>query len=670
MSNKTKDGKKPATSTSKEVKKPVSPTTKKTQATTTNLPKPAVKKAPSTAKPPTKKTGKPANKPTKPKKAAENKTRSSRVANLRKAQEEVTSKPTEKKSRKTKKHYEPRHLSAEEKAALKAQAAEQKTKKKTAKQKSALEKEDAPLKAAVANKKKSKLPIIIGTVILAIGALWFGIEANTTRFKDVTIELGQKNIEIKDFLIKEKDFDKAVFLSDLATIDFSIVGETELQLKYNKKVETVKLIIEDTTAPVVVFQDLVKYIGYDFAPEDFIVTKSDLSPMSVRAEGSSSFDEFMTYVVKIIVTDSSGNETAADCKLTIIWLQPEVTVELGTKFGRSLICADVEKFGSYLTKSEMKKVNTDKVGEYRISATYQDKEYTSLVKVQDTTKPTLKLKSLTRLINKKVKAKDFVKKAYDASGKVEITFKKPIDYTIIGTQNVTILATDRYGNSTEATTTLTIKRSNKGPKFSGLKTLNVAKHSTIDYRKGVKAKDPVDGNCSFTVDSSKVNVDVAGTYYATYTAINSEGNKTTAKRKIVVKHDKEDTDRLFNAFYDKYLAGKSIAGMASTIKSKIKYNSSWGGKDPVWYAMNNHKGNCYVHAVLLKKALDKKGVTNQLIWTTGKWHYWNLVYSGGVWRHYDSTQSHIVGPATDAEKFASKGLKGHNWDRSKWPAAN
>ena len=105
-------------------------------------------------------------------------------------------------------------------------------------------------------------------------------------------------------------------------------------------------------------------------------------------------------------------------------------------------------------------------------------------------------------------------------------------------------------------------------------------------------------------------------------------------------------------------------------KYKIRYNTNWGGDDPVWYGLTNNVGNCYVHAIILQKALNKAGITNKLIHVIDKTHYWNLVYINGLWRHYDSTPgNHIVGPTTDDQKFNSAAMKGRDWDRDAYPKA-
>ncbi len=228
----------------------------------------------------------------------------------------------------------------------------------------------------------------------------------------------------------------------------------------------------------------------------------------------------------------------------------------------------------------------------------------------------------------------------------------------------------KHGNKVEKQANLTIKKDTEGPVFSGLKEMTVAKNSNANYKSGVKAVDKKEGNCDFTVDTSKVNIGVAGTYYATYTSKDSKGNTTTAKRKIIVKHNQEDTNNKFNEFYNEYLVGKDAYGIVDTIRKKISYNSNWGGDDPIWYGLTNKKGNCYVHVLLVQKALNKAGITNQVVKTIDGTHYWNLIKVGGVWRHYDSTPgNHLIGPATDDEKFASSSMKGRDWNRSAYPEA-
>lgn len=78
------------------------------------------------------------------------------------------------------------------------------------------------------------------------------------------------------------------------------------------------------------------------------------------------------------------------------------------------------------------------------------------------------------------------------------------------------------------------------PVFTGLKNKVIyIGTKKIDYLKGVKAIDEVDGNLTskIKVNKSKVNLKKAGTYTVVYSVSDSSGNTATAKKKVLVKKD-------------------------------------------------------------------------------------------------------------------------------------
>lgn len=177
------------------------------------------------------------------------------------------------------------------------------------------------------------------------------------------------------------------------------------------------------------------------------------------------------------------------------------------------------------------------------------------------------------------------------------------------------------------------------------------------------------GKCEFTVNSSAVDVNNEGTYYATYTSTDKSGNKTTAKRKIVVSHNSSDLKALVKKIASSL--SNDVEAIRDYCRNNIKYSTNWGGSDPVWYGFTEYRGNCYVHAMCFQAILKEKGYATQLIWTTDKTHYWNLVKINGVWRHMDSTPGikHTkYSIMTDEQRLSI--LQGRTWDTSKWPAAN
>ena len=520
--------------------------------------------------------------------------------------------------------------------------------------------------------KKSKIIIIVSIiavlVLIVTIALFLVLRP---KFKDVTLELGTQEINVETFLVSKIYKNGALAVTNLSEIDLTKVGQTDVTLSYKGKEQTVKLTIQDTTPPEVV-QDLTKGLNYKINVEDFIVSKKDLSKIEVEIIEQPEITEYADYKVKISVKDEYGNETIGECNLKITWLIPEVTIEIGQSFSLSNLVLDVDEFGDRIPQSEIDKIDESVIGEYTITVVYDDIEYTSKIKVQDTTPPELELKNISIYEDEKISNyKQFIVSASDASGDPETTLKTDINYSIIGNQDIVIEAVDKNGNKVEKTATLTIKRDNIGPTIYGLGDKTVAKNSTVDYRSGVWTTDDRDGNCDFTVDSSAVNTGVAGTYYATYTSKDKKGNTTTRKRKIIVKHNQEDTNNKFNQFYNNYLAGKDIVGMASAIRTHIAYSSSWGGDDPVWYGLTEGRGNCYVHANIMQRALTKAGYQSKLIYLTDTSHYWNLVKTNKGWRHIDATPSvnHTLGLLTDEQKLADVGLHGKTWDRASWPKA-
>ena len=519
--------------------------------------------------------------------------------------------------------------------------------------------------------KKIIYSTIIVIILIAIGI--FSYLIFRPKFKNAKIELGTSEINIDMFLVSQMYKNKAEFVTDISQIDLNTVGEKEIVISYNGKEQTVKLNIVDTTPPKVTFQDLKKYTDYEINAEDFIVEKTDLSEMTVTVlEKPEDISNYGDYKIKISVKDAFGNETIGECILTIAWLKPELTIELGTELKLEDLILNVEADGDKIPQSELDKVDTSVIGEYEIKATYEGKEYTSKIKVQDTTPPELELRNITIYNDEKVDDYTrFITKLSDASGEPTTTLKTEIDYTKIGTQDIIIEAIDINGNKIEKTATLTIQIDEEGPVISGLTDISVEKNSSIDYYAGVSATDDKDGWCEVTVNSSSVNLAVAGTYYATYTSKDTTGNTTTRKRKITVEHNEEDTIAKLDAFYNTYCAGKDPVGLAQAVREQIGYNSNWGGDDPIWYGLTVGSGNCYVHAVILQQVLNRAGYQNQIIYRLDRGHYWNLVNVGGVWRHLDGTPSvnHTLGLLTDDEKWNDAGLHGIGWDKTKWPAA-
>ncbi len=600
-------------------------------------------------------------------------------------------------------------------------------------------------------KKKVLIGAIAGAaaVLLTFGALsgytvWY---SRLTKFRDVTVELGQPLPPVREFLTEYANEEKAKLITEEADIDLSQAGTRELTFSYGKKQTTAVLTIADTVPPVLKLQDVSADIGTELTVEDFVVEATDLSEVTVAlVEPLEQPEGYGDVTVEVIATDASGNTATESCTLSYVWMRAALTVELGSTVSKGDILMNPEKDADLVNQEQLDALKTAAVGTYPISATTADGQTAECtVTVVDTTPPALKVNDLVVYEGEPVTLNDLLAEATDLAGEVTTRLVTQLDTAKAGTFTATVEAEDINGNVTSANAVVTVvkdtdppvfsglknfstdkdKKPNytsgvsatdardgkvdfeyndsevdlskpgtyyviytardksgnvatgkrkltvladtEAPKFSGLKDISTQKNQKPNYTSGVSAKDNWDGKVDFTYDDSKVDLSKAGTYYVTYSAVDKAGNKATARRKVVVNHDAEDTKALVKSI----AAGLSSdpEAIRDYVRSSIKYSSDWGGSDPVWFGFKNKKGNCYVHALCLQELLEEKGYSTKLIWVTDKSHYWLLINLGGSWKHIDATpgQRHTKYSLMNDEQRLET-LSGRTWDTSKWPA--
>lgn len=101
--------------------------------------------------------------------------------------------------------------------------------------------------------------------------------------------------------------------------------------------------------------------------------------------------------------------------------------------------------------------NYNAVGKYRVVIDVEGTKYETTLNVVDTTKPDLKLKSVSIVVGDKYKINDFVDSCTDNSGdECILLYKEDKVYDKIGTYNIVIIAKDSSGNEVEEQTNLEI----------------------------------------------------------------------------------------------------------------------------------------------------------------------------------------------------------------------
>ncbi len=508
--------------------------------------------------------------------------------------------------------------------------------------------------------------LILGGAAVAANQLWYNAQP---KFQDVTVELGATAPAVDEYMLPMANPEKTVLVTELTDEQLAKAGDVSVTLRHGKQEHTVALHIVDTTAPTAEFLTYrVEPAGYVPKPEDFVLESYDLAETTVFFEQAPEIpSDYSDLVLTVVVMDASGNQISGECTVRYAWMYESVTLELGQPLTAEMILLEPEKSELLLDEAQLEQINTAGVGEYTLTCTSGGNTAECTVTVVDTTAPTVVLEEHHIYRGGRVKLEDFVVSAEDLSGEVTLELIADYDRYTLGTYPVQVIATDVHGNTVTAETFVHVVTDATPPHIDGLSNMQVEKNSSPDFLKGVKAYDNRDGYCEVTVDLSQVDLTKHGTYYAVYTAVDTSGNKATAKRKVVVNHDAADTAALVAEVAQSI--GSDPEALRDYVRNKIRYTGSWGGDDPVWYGLTSKVGNCYVHNLTLQALLRYYGYETRLIWVTNKSHYWLIINLGGTWYHIDGTPGRVhtrYSLMNDEERLAT--LSGRDWDRSKWPA--
>ena len=335
-------------------------------------------------------------------------------------------------------------------------------------------------------------------------------------------------------------------------------------------------------------------------------------------------------------------------------------------------------------------IDLNQPGSYQLEFLYKKKSYPSSLQIVDTTAPAGTPVARTIYNDETLTASDFVTDIRDVT-EVEVAFETTPDFTAVGEQTVTVLLTDTSGNVGQIKAQLTVVADTTFPTFSAIEDLKVNIGQTVSYRKGITATDDRDGELSYQIDSSGVNLEEEGTYFITYTATDSSGNTTTAERKIIVSAklvinqelvEEKARDILKKIIKDGMSDHDKIYTIFFYVRRNIAYSSA-PNKDiysAAYHAMVKRRGDCYNFFALAKVLLDQCGIDNLPVerYKGRGSHYWLLVNIGTGWYHYDPSPQSLEDPfrcfmKTDAQvKAYSRSRQDgrsdyYKFEKSKYP---
>jgi len=363
--------------------------------------------------------------------------------------------------------------------------------------------------------------------------------------------------------------------------------------------------------------------------------------------------KIMIWIVVTVVLAASSLVTCA------VVFEPSpvveaVAVELGSKEIPLEQFVKEEKNVTLLT--DISGISLEQLGEHKLEFSYKKKNYVSTLKVVDTTKPTGTPVEHTIYNDETLTPDAFVKDIADAT-EVTVAFDKTPDFTKLGEQTVTIRLTDTSGNIGLVSAKVTVIADTTAPVFSEMEKLTVNIGQAVSYREGVTATDDRDGEISFTIDASAVNLEKEGTYTIVYEAADKSGNVTKVERELFVSDklvvNAELVDEMAQEILDKIIEdGMSdhdkIYAVFMYIRKNVSYSSSKETEllAAAYKAMRYKKGDCYNYFAIAKVLLDKLGIQNLPVerYKGKSSHFWLLVNIGTGWYHYDASPQSAEDP--------------------------
>ena len=348
-------------------------------------------------------------------------------------------------------------------------------------------------------------------------------------------------------------------------------------------------------------------------------------------------------------------------------IRTEVSIEAGEALPGVSAFLESEN-SSVRVESGLDSIDTKVPGVYPVELAWGPFHKTTYLTVRDTVPPTGEVQDLLSETGVEHPVTDFVVNAEDITSVVPHFVKTP-DYQTEGVQEIEIFLEDAGGNRTYLTAELTLYDPAYEPKIRGLRNQTVFVGESIAYRPGVTIEDPMDPEAQLSIDNSKVNLEVPGSYPVVYTANDKYGRTGSETVYVKVEELPENyADRqLLDELCTELLSELITDGMTDIEKTFaifrwVRRNVPWNGtrtiRDEVAEALEGlqgHSGDCFTHMITCKALLDKAGIENIQIQRypgPGK-HFWLMVHIDGEWYHLDPSpiymHQHVGFLETDGE---------------------
>ncbi len=501
-------------------------------------------------------------------------------------------------------------------------------------------------------------------------------------YRTVRVEAGVA-VTASDFLKKADG--EAVFAKESQPFDIAVPGVYQVAVKSGLFTHACILVIEDSIAPRAVAVPVQRRVGDACGAECFVEQVEDATQVTITYGVEPDFEKDGAQEVQVILTDRGGNQTTLEAELYVIRLAEEVTVEAGGKPPALDQFVYTAREASFLT--QVKDIDYGCVGDHEILLDIGGETYCSTLHVVDTVPPRIEVQDLEAFAFSPRRAEEFVTESQDAT-QLAFSFRREPDLSLVGTQEVEIVATDQGGNETVKKAVLTLREDKTPPLIRGAINLHYFMGESISYRKHVLVEDNTGDQIPLEVDTSQVDLGTQGVYPVTYTARDFAGNETSITVNLTVgsrMYTEEELNVLADAVVEEILTpDMDLEERTRAIYNYVRSHVSFTGHSEkgdwiraAYEGLAEGKGDCYVFACTMKVLLTRAGIPNMDIAKipSRTEHYWNLVDLGEGWLHVDATprKDHVsIFLWTDKElmSYSARNYRSHNYDHALYPEVN
>lgn len=508
--------------------------------------------------------------------------------------------------------------------------------------------------------------------------------------KAYTLEAGQP-INLAE-LVEGKKI--PVMVQDLSETEKVTPGEYKMKVKLSPFTYTIKVTVQDTTAPTGVAQEVLGLYGEVLTPEMFLQESYDVTGVAASFVAEPDVHRAGYQNIGIQLRDGVGNTTLLETRLCISNLKREYVLEAGQPMPEAQAFLE-EVAGledteiSYLTIAST--IDTSVLGEQEILMLVDGVELQTIVRIVDTTHPVFTVKHVDGYVGKVLDASAFVASVTDMT-EVTYSYAQEPDWSKEGSGSAQVTVKDAAGNATTELVTYKLKKDTVAPEVS-LSVIDIIIGEPVSYKKAVGYSDNADkkDELKLEVDNSRVDPSKVGTYKVVYTVTDTAGNSTTKEGTVKVLAEKPVyyDQEVVNAKADEVLASILKDGMTQLeqakaiynwVHSKIGYISHSEKTDMVrgaYEGLFDRRGDCFVYACTAKVLLTRAGIKNMDIVksTVNPAHYWNLVDVGDGWYHFDATprkDKTVFFMWTDKQlrEYSESHKNTHIYDASLYPEIN